>query len=78
MESVVGLWKTYLPSVMNALQPSGQPNPHVTTPTAAHLATVSSFQSYNAPPVERRTPQAYNTNPSYPNLHEASSTSPFF
>jgi len=45
VESIVGLWNTYAPSVMSVLQPSGH-----TTP--ARSSSTTSFQSYNALPVE--------------------------
>jgi receptor expression-enhancing protein 1/2/3/4 len=73
LESVMGLWKSYAPSVMSALQPAGQPNVRVTTPTP----TSTSATSYNTPSVERRTPQPYNTDSGYFNPNPESNGSQY-
>lgn len=56
LESVMGLWDAYAPSVMSMLQPSVHPTAHAATPVGT-------------PPVERRTPQPYNTDSGYFPLH---------
>lgn len=71
LQSAMGLWNTYGPAVMGALQPSAKPASAPASAASVYSsanASTTSFQSASAT-VDKRVPQVPQQEPALPNPH---------